>query len=67
MQADRLEVSWDTERSKWLVRIEAGDEVIRRRFDAPQSMDDRSLRNFALKESQEEGYEVADANISIKR
>src|SRR6266446_1882560 len=30
MTADRVEVSWDPAKSKWLVRIQSGEEVIRR-------------------------------------
>jgi len=29
MRPDRMEVSWDAEKSKWLIRIETGEEVIR--------------------------------------
>jgi hypothetical protein len=29
MRADRVEVSWDMNKKKWLVRITVGEEVIR--------------------------------------
>jgi hypothetical protein len=40
MRADQVEVSWDADKSNWLVRIETGDEVIRRRGDATKNADD---------------------------
>lgn len=30
MRADEVEVSWDSAKSKWLVRIVVGEEVVRR-------------------------------------
>ena len=30
MRADRVELSWDAAQSNWLLRIEGGEEVIRR-------------------------------------
>ena len=30
MRADTVEVSWDATKSKWAIRIQAGEEVIRR-------------------------------------
>ena len=37
MRADRAEVSWDSEKSKWVVRISIGEEVIRRYCSLPQT------------------------------
>jgi len=67
MQADRVEISWDAARSKWLVRIQAGEEVIRRHFEAPKSSDEQALRAAAQKAAQEEGYEPDLVAISVGR
>jgi hypothetical protein len=67
MQADRAEVSWDAKKSKWLVRIESGEEVIRRYCDLPQNADEAALRSEAQKTVQDEGYELDGANITVKR
>ena len=67
MRADRVEVSWDAARSRWLVRIVAGEEAIRRHSDEPKSTDDDSLRSSAEKIVKDEGYEVEAAAISIRR
>ena len=66
MRADRAEVSWDTNKSKWLVRIEVGEEVIRRYCDLPQSASESDLRAAAQKTLQDEGYEVEGTAIDIK-
>jgi len=67
MQADRVEVLWDSAKSKWLVRIEAGDEVLRRPFSASKNADDQSLRTEALKLVQDEGYQADAAKITLSR
>jgi hypothetical protein len=67
MQADRVQVSWDSAKSKWLVRIEAGDEVLRRPFNASKNADDQSLRTEALKMVQDEGYQADAAKITLSR
>ena len=67
MQADRVEISWDAAKSKWLVRIQAGEEVIRRHFAGPKSSDEQALRAAAQKAAQEEGYEPNLAAITVGR
>lgn len=66
MRADRVEVSWEANKSKWLVRIEAGEEVIRRHCDLPQNADEGALRSAAQQTVQDEGYEL-NGNINIRR
>lgn len=65
MRADRVEVSWDTQKSNWLVRIASGEEIISRHWDAPKNADEQTLRSAAQQTAKDEGYE-ADV-ISIKR
>jgi hypothetical protein len=65
MRADRVEVSWDAQKSNWLVRIASGEEIIRRHCDAPKNADEQTLRSAAQQTAKDEGYE-ADV-ISIKR
>lgn len=67
MRADRVEVSWDTSKSSWLVRIEIGEEVIRRHCKLPQNADEQALRQAAQKTLLDEGYEVDGAVVNIKR
>jgi hypothetical protein len=67
MRADLVEVSWDAQRSKWLFRIESGEEVLRRHSDAPKNADEQVLRTAAGKVLQDEGYEADPVKLSIVR
>jgi hypothetical protein len=67
MRADCVEVSWDAAESKWLVRIESGEEVIRRHCQAPKDADELSLRSLVQEIVQDEGYEPDPAQIRISR
>jgi hypothetical protein len=65
--ADRVEVSWDAAKSKWLVRIQAGEEVIRRHAELPKNADVQTLRAAVLTCVQEEGYEAEPNQTMIRR
>jgi hypothetical protein len=66
MRADRTEVSWDAGKSKWLVRISVGEEVIMRHCDLPQSASESDLRAAAQKTLRDEGYELDSGEIKIQ-
>ncbi|HEV2350924.1 MAG TPA: hypothetical protein VG028_13875 [Terriglobia bacterium] len=66
MRADRVEVSFDKTKNNWVVRIQSGEEVIRRHRDIPQNADDQALRLAAQTAAQDEGYEADLAAITIK-
>jgi hypothetical protein len=61
-----VEVSWDNDKKKWLVRIIVGEEVIRRYCDAPRDADEQKIRAAAQKTLADEGYEAAQ-NMTVKR
>jgi hypothetical protein len=67
MRADRVEVAWDTDKKKWLVRIQTGEEVIRRYCNSPRDVDDQKIRADAQKTLVDEGYEADGVQIVIKR
>ena len=67
MRADRVEVSWDANKSKWLVRIQNGEEVIRRHCDLPKGAEEAALRTAAEQTVKDEGYELDAAKVSIQR
>jgi len=67
MRADKVEVSWDSAKSSWLVRIQSGEEIIRRHCDMPKSADEPALRTAAEKTTVDEGYEADPAGIVIRR
>lgn len=67
MRADRTEVSWDTEKSKWMIRISVGEEVIRRYCDLSQTTSETDLRAAAQKTLEDEGYELDGGAITIQQ
>ena len=67
MRADRVEVTWDAAKSKWLVRMVSGEEVIRRHCNIPKNSDEQTLRSAVQKIVNDEGYEPDPTNISIQR
>jgi hypothetical protein len=66
MRVERVDVSWDAEHRKWSVRIEAGEEVIRRHSDVPKSTDEPTLRAAAAQMVRDEGYEVDEAQVVVR-
>jgi len=66
MHADKAEVSWDTSKSKWLVRIQSGDEVMRRHCDSPKSASDQQLRAAAEKTVHDDGYDIDPSSITVR-
>ena len=67
MRPDRVEVLWDAAKSKWLIRIEMGEEVIRRHCDASKNADDQTLRSTSQKAVEDEGYELDLTSINSRR
>jgi len=58
---------WDAAKSKWLIRIETGEEVIRRHCEVPKNADDQTLRSAVQKTVVDEGYELDPMSVSIRR
>jgi hypothetical protein len=67
MRADKIEVSWDSAKSKWLVRIQSGEEVLRRHCNLSRDANDQSIRTAAEQTVKEEGYDFDPASVVIKR
>jgi hypothetical protein len=67
MRADSVEVSWDSQKSDWVIRMQSGDEVIRRHCKAPKDADEKTLRAKAAETVRDEGYEANDAAVTVKR
>jgi hypothetical protein len=67
MRPDRVEVSWEATKSEWLIRIETGEEVLRRHCKVPKNADDQTLRAALQKAVEDEGYELDPTSVSIRR
>jgi hypothetical protein len=63
MHADRVEFSWDEEKSSWLIRIQSGEEVIQRHCSLPKSADEPTLLTAIEKAVADEGYEIDPESI----
>lgn len=63
MRADRVEFSWDAGTSSWLLRIQSGEEVIRRHCALPQNADEQALRKAIEKTVADEGYQLDPASL----
>ncbi|MGH9403857.1 MAG: hypothetical protein ACRD2P_17375 [Terriglobia bacterium] len=66
MRADQVEVLWDDKKNKWMIRIQAGDEVIHRPCDLPKDATEQALRAAAGTAMQDEGYEPAAERVAIR-
>jgi hypothetical protein len=67
MRADRVEVSWDADKKKWVVRIQVGEEVIRRSCDVPKDATEPTIRSAAQEAIKDEGYEADAMQMTIHR
>jgi hypothetical protein len=67
MVADRVQVSWDADKRKWVVRVEVGLEVIRRYCNLPRDADEGSLRTAAEKTVVDDGYQISADKIEVTR
>ena len=67
MNADDVNLSWDPDKKKWLVRIQVGEAVIRRYCNQPKNADEQALRSAAEQTVIDEGYQMGQANISVAR
>lgn len=65
MRADRVEISWDNDKSNWLIRIETGEEVVRRHCDLPRNADESALRAAAQKTITDEGYDAPASSMIL--
>lgn len=63
MNADRVEVSRDEKGKEWLIRIQVGEEVVRRHCDEPKDADEATLRRAAVKIAADEGYAVDASSV----
>jgi hypothetical protein len=63
MRAERVEFSWDSGKSSWLLRIASGAEVIQRHCALPEDADEQTLRRTIERAVFDEGYEVDPTSL----
>ena len=68
VQANSAEVFWEANKKAWIVRIQVGEEAVRRACkDAGHDTSDETLRSLAVQTAHDEGYELAGEAVSVKR
>jgi hypothetical protein len=70
MRADKASVVWDADKKVWRVRIQVGEEVIKRPCtDRKMSREagDDVLRSAAVETAHADGYELEPASVAIER
>ncbi len=68
LKAEKASVDWDPGKRQWRVRVQIGEEVIKRPLPkTPQDASEDVLRSRAVETAKDEGYEVDAAQIAIKR
>jgi len=66
--ADKAQVAWDSGKKVWRVRIQVGEEVIKRPAGkTPADATDDALRSLAVEIAADEGYGLDPAQVTITR
>ena len=68
LRATKATVDWDTHKKQWHVRVQIGEEVIKRPLEnTGQDANEEALRSKAVEAAKDEGYEVDPAQVAIVR
>lgn len=67
-KADNAQVTWETQKKSWQIRIRVGAEVIRRpAANTAADAAEEALRSMAVKVAQDEGYDLDPSKVTITR
>ena len=69
-KADKATVLWDPEKKAWRVRIQIGEEIIKRPASGKKLARDvaeDTLRAAAIETAHADGYEIDPATVTITR
>ena len=68
VRADTAAVSWDAQRKCWVIRLQVGEEVIKRPTpNVARDANDEVLHSTAVKTANDEGYELDPASVTVTR
>jgi len=68
LKAEKTSVTWDATKKSWHVRLQIGEEVIKRPLaKTPQDATEEILRSMAVAAAGDEGYHVEPAQVDIQR
>ena len=68
LKAEKTTVTWDPDKKQWHVRVQIGEEVIKRPLaKTPREASEADLRSRAIEIAKDEGYDVDAAQVAIQR
>ena len=68
VQASGGEVFWEAQKKAWVVRIQVGEEVVRRTCkNRKQDIGEDELRSLAVETAKDDGYELPAEKVVVKR
>jgi hypothetical protein len=68
LKAEKTTVNWDSAKKEWHVRLQIGEEVIKRALSKiPRDVSEDVLRSRAVETAKDEGYDVDAAQVAIQR
>lgn len=68
IRATKASVEWDAHKKQWHVRVQIGEEVIKRPLEkTAQDTDEAALQTQAVETAKDEGYEVDPSSVAIVR
>ena len=68
LKATKATVDWDEHKKQWHVRVQIGEEVIKRPLEKTGAdANEEALRSKAVETAKAEGYEVDPAQVAITR
>ncbi len=67
VKVDHAAVNWDAQRQRWLVRLQAGEQVIGRPAPKRVQADDAAPRAVAVQAARDEGCEPDWLRVTVTR
>jgi len=68
LRADHAKVGWNPDKKHWEVRIQVGEEVIKRPLAGAAAQSDvTALKARAVEIANDEGYTLNPANVSVEQ
>lgn len=68
VKASGGEVFWEAQKKAWVVRIQIGEEVVRRTCkNRKREIGEEELRSLAVETAKEDGYELPVDKIVVKK
>jgi hypothetical protein len=69
LKTQNVSVDWDSKKKGWIVRIQIGEEIIRRPLGKrlPHEAEEHTLRDAAVETARDDGYDVTAESVTVAR